>query len=363
MHALDARRRNGVICDRCRPRILRISLARNYVGLDGAMAIADIIRSSLSTPTMDGQNCNSELAGRHSGGRLNLCHLCQKFTTYRRVDDAINLDLLQNSLKDEGAIAIANAIRDANSCGDDDTSSSCIVQLGLERNEVGNAGLFSISRMLKTNNNLHTLRLGRNCITYEGITNGLAPALKVNNTLEVLSLMGNRNIGDRGAESLGKALRCNETLTTLLLAKCGISGLGAVHILKALYNDISPTCILVKSNHSLKEISLCCKSVHYIPGNKAYFGNESNETPIALKELIFWNKYGPATARRLKLQFFLSSSQGPMYVNATDLERELLPLLFYKLWKIERNDYSSNLPSSLGVMYSYLRRTPNLLER
>eukprot|EP00569_Conticribra_weissflogii_P007916 CAMPEP_0171349328 /NCGR_PEP_ID=MMETSP0878-20121228/33424_1 /TAXON_ID=67004 /ORGANISM="Thalassiosira weissflogii, Strain CCMP1336" /LENGTH=367 /DNA_ID=CAMNT_0011853949 /DNA_START=288 /DNA_END=1391 /DNA_ORIENTATION=+ len=366
MNALIERRR-GDTCDGCRARLVRISLARNYLGTDGAMAIADFITAHSSFP------CSVRLKANGGNSSKKLCDKC-KITPRRREEDEIKLDLLQNSLKDEGVIAIADAIHKSASSSSWRQSnggtapSSCIVELGLEKNKFGDVGLISLSQMIRTNNNLHTLRLGKNSITCQGIIQGLAPALKVNTTLQILSLMGNANIGDEGAKSLGEALRCNQTLKTLLLAKCGVSDAGALHILKALYNDESAKAVLEESNHSLTEISLCSKSVSssYSPGYEAtsehkpcnFRRRDRDKASIMLKELIIWNKYGFGTARRLKLEFFLCSHQGPRYINASNLDRKLLPMLFYRLWKINRDD----LPKPLFVLYSYTRGMPELLE-
>jgi len=366
MNALIERRR-GDTCDGCRARLVRISLARNYLGIDGAMAIADFITAHSSFP------CSVRLKANGGNSSKKLCDKC-KITPRRREEDEIKLDLLQNSLKDEGVIAIADAIHKSASSSSWRQSnggtapSSCIVELGLEKNKFGDVGLISLSQMIRTNNNLHTLRLGKNSITCQGIIQGLAPALKVNTTLQILSLMGNANIGDEGAKSLGEALRCNQTLKTLLLAKCGVSDAGALHILKALYNDESAKAVLEESNHSLTEISLCSKSVSssYSPGYEAtsehkpcnFRRRDRDKASIMLKELIIWNKYGFGTARRLKLEFFLCSHQGPRYINASNLDRKLLPMLFYRLWKINRDD----LPKPLFVLYSYTRGMPELLE-
>ena len=364
MQALISRRQQ--VCDGCRPRIQRISLARNYIGMSGALSIADFIRA-YSTKK------HAKSDGRCAGG---LCNVCQAATFVSRCNDLIRLDLLQNSIGDEGASAIANAIIDADaspassfisfqsSCLE---SNSCIVELGLERNRVGDEGLISISRMLETNTSLYTLSLSRNCIGFEGVVKGLSPALKVNRTLEVLNLMWNENIGDRGAMSLGDALRENRTLKTLLLVKCGISDFGARHLLNALYCDESPIEILEGSNHSLQDIPLC-KSICHGSANLST-GNgqhklqcEVPSSPVTLRDVIRWNKYGCGTARRMKLEFFLCSQQGARYVHSIELNRILIPALFYRLWKIVGNDCSNSLPGSLSVFYSYLRGMPDLVE-
>lgn len=280
----------------------RICLARNFIGYDGAVAIANFIITS-----------RYDYPSHHS---------------------FIRLDLLQNCIGDEGARVIADAITN----GTKVDNTLAIADIGFEKNGIGDEGLFSISSMLFCeNNSLHTLRLGKNLVSHEGVVKSLAPALSKNNTLRVLDLSGNRNIGDLGATALAEILCSNnQTLETLVLTKCSITEIGALRLLHALYNDTSPSAVLEESNHTLRELIL-------------------SENPIMttslvgrtnfLRDAIRWNQNGIATARIYKLNCFLTSSQGPRYIHAIDLKRELVPKLVFKIWRI----------SSVDVVYAYIR--------
>ncbi|KAL3774713.1 hypothetical protein HJC23_002013 [Cyclotella cryptica] len=334
MQALVARHSHQVnaFCLTCRPRTKRISLARNRIGIDGAKHIANFIGS----PHAHAHRDDLEPSVYHKSNPI--CKVCRKERIFspRFMEDFIRLDLLSNTIKDEGATAIADAIA---AC---DTNikarSHCIVELGFERNGIRDVGLIPICRMLKTNNTLHTLQLGRNLIGYEGILQ-LSEALKVNNTLEILSLTGNYAIGDEGARALGLSLKYNSSLKTLLLKKCGISDCGATHLLEALYCDKAADDVYSSSNHSLIERGL------------------------SLRTLLSWNNFGYATAQRLKLGFFLCSGQGARYVHSLELDRRLFPPLFYKLWKIDRGEYSGKASANLEVLWCYLRGMPEVVER
>ena len=105
---------------------------------------------------------------------------------------------MQNCFGDEGARVLADAITDGIKQGKTQT----IADIGLEKNRIGDDGLLHLSNMLQENNMLHTLRLGKNDITQEGVVKSLAPVLKKNTTLRLLDLSGNRQIGDLGAAAL-----------------------------------------------------------------------------------------------------------------------------------------------------------------
>ena len=295
-----------------RSSLKRISLARNNIGFEGALAIANFI-----------------LASR------------QKDSTI--LYDSIRLDLLQNCFGDEGARVIADAIANNRTNGVDNIQT--IINIGFEKNRIGDVGLSYISNMLCGNTKLHTLRLGKNMITHEGVVKYLAPALAMNTSLRTLDLSSNRNIGDVGAAALAEILTSNnQTLETLILTKCSITETGAVRLLKALYNDKSPYSVLEESNHTLREIMLC--------QNPVMSASLSGLSTTFLRDALQWNQNGIASARIFKLHCFLTSNDGPRYVHSIDLIRELIPNFVFKIWRI----------SCLGVLYAYLREMPELLE-
>ena len=326
------------LCVTCRPRTKRISLARNQIGRDGAQHIARFVGS----PSI----CHKELdkdAPVHF--RKAICKNCGKdrLISPRFREDFIRLDLLSNEIGDEGVATIAHAMATFDRCNSDNRS-HYIVELGCERNSISDIGMYSICEMIKTNSSLITLHLGKNDITKASMTY-LSDALKHNKTLETLSLTGNRAIGDEGVLILIQSLRYNTTLTTLLLKKCGIIDIGTNHLIRALYCDTSPGDVIDNSNHTLVEISLCSQYVcNYLAMNK-----------LSLRTLLGWNKLGAATARRLKLGFYLCSDRGIRHVHSLGLEREIFPLLLNKLWKIFRDDFNRRPVNKLDILFRYVQ--------
>ena len=298
MQALIARRSS----------LKRISLARNFIGIRGANAVADFVRASQEDPSI-----------YHS----------------------IRLDLLQNCFGDEGARVLADAITDGIKQGKTQT----IADIGLEKNRIGDDGLLHLSNMLQENNMLHTLRLGKNDITQEGVVKSLAPVLKKNTTLRLLDLSGNRQIGDLGAAALADALSFNQTLETMILTKCSISDKGAMSLLEALYDCTSPLSVLEESNHTLRELIVCQNPIL----STSFVG----ETKF-LRDAVLWNQQGIASSRIYKLNSFLMSSEGTRYAHSTVMPIELIPKLMYKIWRIDK--------SSIDAVYSYMRGMPQILE-
>lgn len=297
MQALIARRSN----------LKRISLARNSIGLNGAAAVASFIRAS-----------------QHDSS----------------IYHSIRLDLLQNCFGDEGSRLVADAIAD----GTKKDNIQTIVDIGLEKNRIGNDGLQHLSNMLHGNNTLHSLRLGKNDISYEGVMKSLVPALKKNTTLRVLDLSGNRQIKDLGAAALADALSFNQTLETMILTKCSITEKGAMRLLEALYDCTSPSVVLEKSNHTLRELIVCQNPIL----STSFVGHTT-----FLRDAINWNQQGIASSRIYKLNNFLMSSEGPRYVHSNDIPIELIPKLLYKIWRIDK---------SIDAVYSYIRGMPEIVE-
>ncbi|KAG9067205.1 hypothetical protein KI688_011987 [Linnemannia hyalina] len=88
-----------------------------------------------------------------------------------------------------------------------------LTTLDLEDNSIGDNGAQALSEALKANSTLTTLDLSRNPIESDG-AQALSEALMVNSTLTTLSL-GGTSIGDNGAQALSEALRTNSTVTII----------------------------------------------------------------------------------------------------------------------------------------------------
>jgi hypothetical protein len=128
------------------------------------------------------------------------------------------LRLSLNMIRDEGAIAIAQALK----------VNAVVTTLDLSGNNIGVEGAKAIAEALKVNAVVTTLLLHNNNIGNEG-AKAIAEALKVNAVLTELELRFN-SIGDDGAKAIAEALKVNAVLTKLdiLANKMGDAGKKAV---------------------------------------------------------------------------------------------------------------------------------------
>jgi Ran GTPase-activating protein (RanGAP) involved in mRNA processing and transport len=144
------------------------------------------------------------------------------------------LDLYNNSIGNDGAKAIAEALKvntvltrldlDTNSIGNDGTKAiaealkvnTVLTTLSLQSNSIGNDGAKAIAEALKRNTVLTTLNLGYNSIGNDG-AKAIAEALKVKTVLTILYL-GDNSIGNDGAKAIAEALKDNIFLTRLELS-------------------------------------------------------------------------------------------------------------------------------------------------
>jgi Ran GTPase-activating protein (RanGAP) involved in mRNA processing and transport len=167
------------------------------------------------------------------------------------------LDLRHNEIGDEGARLLSAAMKHKEctwtslilgNCMIGDTGARHLTkglglrgfqQLDLRGNEIGNRGIFALSRALSLGIDLERLDLRDNRIGNEG-AHSLALALTYTHTcdtLKNLNLTGN-HIGDSGAEMLAKALKLNSTLKCLNLSGNSIGEVGAEAFLDAMeYNS------------------------------------------------------------------------------------------------------------------------------
>jgi hypothetical protein len=132
------------------------------------------------------------------------------------------LYLSGNNIGDEGAIAIAEALK----------VNAVLTELNLQLNSIGHDGAKAIAEALKVNTVLNELHLYRNNIGDDG-AKAIAEALKVNAVVTTLSLWDN-SIGDEGAIAIAEALKVNAVVTTLSLSDNNIGDEGAIAIAEAL---------------------------------------------------------------------------------------------------------------------------------
>jgi hypothetical protein len=143
---------------------------------------------------------------------VELCEVLPRFAALR------TLDLSQNKIGPEGALALGEALK----------VNAVLTKLVLDRNDIGVDGAKAIAEVLKVNAVLTTLDLYNNNIGPEGAI-AIAEALKVNAVVTKLFLNGN-NIEDDGAKAIAEALKVNVVLTILSLRnnKLGDAGKTAV---------------------------------------------------------------------------------------------------------------------------------------
>jgi hypothetical protein len=147
------------------------------------------------------------------------------------------LSLWDNSIGDEGAKAIAEALK----------VNEVVTTLDLRGgNNIGDEGAIAIAEALKVNAVVTTLSLGSNNIGDEGAI-AIAEALKANAVVTILSLGGN-SIGDEGAIAIAEALKVNVVVTTLDLAWNKIGDDGAVAIAESLKVMAAVTTLFLGGN-------------------------------------------------------------------------------------------------------------------
>jgi Ran GTPase-activating protein (RanGAP) involved in mRNA processing and transport len=114
-----------------------------------------------------------------------------------------SLDLSDNAIKQDGAMAIADALK----------VNSCLTSLDLSNNAIKQDGAMAIADALKVNSCLTSLDLSNNAIEQERAM-AIADALQVNISLTSLNLCSNCTYFD---EFIVNALMCNPTLLHLTM--------------------------------------------------------------------------------------------------------------------------------------------------
>ena len=151
----------------------------------------------------------------------------------------IDLDLAHRKIREEGAFALASALK----------TNSTVTGLNVCGNDISARGIEALVVALKTNSTLTTLEISENEIDATSIA-VLADALKTNSTLTHLRVYrGNANpIGDAGAAKLADALKTNSTLTSLEISNHEIDVAGAAALADALKNNSTLTNLDVSCN-------------------------------------------------------------------------------------------------------------------
>ncbi|KAF9989650.1 hypothetical protein BGZ75_005491 [Mortierella antarctica] len=169
-----------------------------------------------------------------------------------------NLDLRGNSIGEDGAKALAEALK----------TNSTLATLDLRGNSMRLNSLLAFLELLKTNITLTTLNLRSSSIRdtlalrvnlsltvlnlkYSNIgaigAKALAETLTTNSTLTILDLRNN-SIRDDGAKAIAEALKTNSTLTTLDLRDNSVGDDGAKALAEALKTNLTLVALDLTSN-------------------------------------------------------------------------------------------------------------------
>lgn len=147
-----------------------------------------------------------------------------------------SVDLSWEDIDDEGAKAIATAMRNTRS----------LKHFSLYHNRICDNGAKAIAVALKENTTIQILDLGSNQIGNDG-AQAIAFALYENTTLQELYI-GNNNISDNGAKAIATALKRNSTLTKLNLYNNTVGDDGAIWIRDSLEDNTALRAITLLKN-------------------------------------------------------------------------------------------------------------------
>ncbi|KAL0245000.1 hypothetical protein GEMRC1_009080 [Eukaryota sp. GEM-RC1] len=127
-------------------------------------------------------------------------------------NEASTIDLRNNSIGPEGAIAIAEALK----------VNSSVSRIYLHNNSIGPEGAIAIAEALKLNSSVSDIYLHNNSIGPEGAI-AIAEALKVNSSVSVTRInLSNNSIGPEGAIAIAEALKLNSSVTRIDLGNNSI---------------------------------------------------------------------------------------------------------------------------------------------
>lgn len=153
----------------------------------------------------------------------------------------LSVTITQCDIKDEGAIALANAL----------FKNMDISEIILEDNSIGEKGTKAISEKLLGKTSLRTLDLGHNLINATGafhIGQGLAHAQGIQ-----FLLLGYNDIGDEGCEFIEKGLETNNSLVELNLQNNNITTKGINAISRPL-KEKERFMEIILTNNKISEI-------------------------------------------------------------------------------------------------------------
>ena len=231
-----------------------LNLESNYIGTDGAKALTDGLKHCNSLQTLnlnwnkigadgtkalaDGlKHCNSLQTLNLNWNKIGADGTKALADGLKHCNSLQTLNLKRNNIGADGAKALADGLKHCNS----------LQTLNLERNNIGADGAKALADGLKHCNSLQTLNLERNNIGADG-AKALADGLKHCNSLQTLNLERN-NIGDDGAKALTDGLKHCNSLQTLNLERNNIGADGAKALADGLKHCNSLMTLNLKSNN------------------------------------------------------------------------------------------------------------------
>ena len=190
--------------------IKTLDLSSNYIGVNGAKSLAVALCHNCTLEHLF-ISCNEIM----DDGAVAICE-CFKIKN-KKLSHIKSLHLASNSLTSRSITAITTAIQEG-----------ALTLLDLSANDLGDNGVYEISKALQVNLTIKQLYLAESNIGVRGALS-LAVALCYNHTLEDLHLVNNKILDD-GAIAFGESLKTNRTLKYLNIAHNNITEIGATEI-------------------------------------------------------------------------------------------------------------------------------------
>ena len=326
-----------------------VHLKGRNIGDDGVQILVDALINGHSNKV---QTLNLISNRVSAAGALSL----SKILRSTHVPSLTKLQLQQNHIGPEGAVFLADALKDeqcnlrrlhlkgcgvgirgATALAEGLASSQCKLQdLRLELNNIGDEGTRDIAQALCANKNgqLYNLELKGNGIGPKGAIDIAEKCLQSNNTaLESLGLSDN-SIGESGFAAIASALQSNSNLNWLFVSSKleKMSQRSISFLIGAMYNDVDPNSVCNGSN----------RIRFRIPSDAP---NQQR-----LRRLLRYNKLGPFKARREKIHLFLSEHSN--CIQSSGVHLSLVPKF---LSVVGRESYGS-----LDSLFNHIRENPNI---
>ena len=209
-------------------------LSYNIIGVNGAKALAVALC----------HNCTLEHIYINNNkiiddGAVAICE-CFKIKN-KRLSCIKSLTLASNGLTSHSIAAITTAIQEG-----------ALTLLDLSSNDLGENGVYEISKALQVNLTIKQLFLYKSNIEVRGALS-LAVALCYNHTLEGLDLYDNKILDD-GAIAFSESLKTNRTLKHLDIAQNNITEIGATDLAEVFKCNPVLKSLIISGNECVAEV-------------------------------------------------------------------------------------------------------------